>query len=116
MEPMKKPKVHLGICNECYEYIASKGDTALQVYLDACVYHQTQGVAAPYRILSDINPFSYEYILKQLENENFITTHETDQDLYIIPLRCGRQGTIPIYCSNRSLKCTRVYLEQNFND
>ena len=116
MDNMKGPKVNLAICNHCYEYIASKGDLPLQIYLDACVYHQTEGVAAPHAILADINPNHIDYVLKQLENEKFILSHETSQGLFVLPIKRGSYKTVPLYCGNRSLGCSKVFLEHNFND
>lgn len=116
---MEKPagqKVQFGICDKCYKHLAEKGDLLTETFLDACVHHIHTKQAIPFSILEDRYPIHIEYVLKQLEMENYITSHETDQGLFIVPHLCGKDHTLPIYCANRFLGCSKVVLEQNYND
>lgn len=116
---MQKPirrKVQFGVCDKCYTHLSVKGDLLRETYLDACVYHLHSGNAIPYSILADRYPIHIDYILKQLEIEKFITSHETDQGVFLAPTLCGKDHDIPIYCANRFLACSKIVLEQNLNE
>jgi hypothetical protein len=116
---MEKPigrKVQFGICEKCYTHLSVKGDILLESYLDACVYHTYTGCAIPLSTLEDKYPIHIDFVLKQLEIEKFIITHETLQGVFVLPLICAKHRAIPIFCSNRSIGCSKVVLEQNFND
>ena len=116
---MKNPengKMQFGICEHCYQHLNAKGDLLTETFLDTCVYHIHTGYAIPYSILEDRYPIHIEYIIKQLEIEKFIISHETRQGVFIRPLLCVKHRELPIYCANRFLGCSKVVLEQNYND
>lgn len=116
MENQRNRKVQVGICDKCFRHLSIKGDLLKETFLDACVYHNYSGKPIPYSILQDRYPIHIDYILKQLEIEKFIISHETDQGVFCLPLLCGKHRDIPIYCSNKFLGCSSVVLEQNYND
>jgi hypothetical protein len=117
MEKPKGRKVQFGICNQCYQYLSKKGDLFTETYLDACVYHIHTGLPIPFSILEDRYPLHIDYITQQLEIEKFIITHETNKGIFCLPLRCRKHNNMPIYCSNRSLGCSKnSFLEHNSCD
>ncbi len=116
---MKKPqrrKVQFGICDKCFRRLKEKGDLLLETFLDICIYHIHTKHAISSPILEDRYPIHIEYILRQLENENYITSHENEQGLYVLPRLCLKNHNFPIYCTNNSLECSKIVLEQNHND
>ena len=116
---MEKPlgkKVQFGICDKCYTHLADKGDLLTDTFMDTCVYHIHSKQAIPLSLLEDRYPIHIEYIIKQLEIEKYITSHETEQGVFILPVVVGKDRHIPIYCANRFLGCSRIVLEQNIND
>tara|TARA_R110000868_G_scaffold365611_1_gene628496 strand:+ start:771 stop:1121 length:351 start_codon:yes stop_codon:yes gene_type:complete len=116
---MKKPpsgKVQFGICEHCYQHLSAKGDLLTETFLDACVYHIHTGYAIPYSILEDRYPIHIEYIIKQLEIEKYIISHETEQGLYVKPFTSGKHNSLPIYCANRFLGCSKVFSEHKTNE
>lgn len=116
MEKPARAKVQFGICDKCYNNLSEKGELLTETFLDTCVYHIHSKQAIPFSILQDRHPIHIESVLKQLENENYITTHETSQGLFVLPRQSCKHNTLPIYCSNAFLGCSRAVLEQNYND
>jgi hypothetical protein len=116
MKNPKDGKLQFGICEHCFTHLEAKGDLLVETFRDACVYHIHTGQAIPFSILEDLHPIHIDYIIKQLEIEKFIMSHETDQGVFVRPYLCGKHKDIPIYCANRFLGCSKVVLEQNYND
>ena len=115
MEKPRTRKMQYGICLHCYKHLNAKSDLLLETFLDVCVYHLSLG-ATPFSILEDKYPIHVDYIIKQLEIEKYIISHETEQGVFVLPFLCGKHKSIPIYCANRFLGCSKVVLEQNIND
>ncbi len=116
MEKPQARKVHFGICDKCYTHLCEKGDLLAETFLDICVYHIHSNHAISFSTLEDRYPIHIDYIVKQLEIEKFVTSHETEKGVFIVPFLCFKHRELPIYCANRFLGCSKVVLEQNYND